>query len=277
MEATGTGIARLQQLRLPIPVLNWDDLEIKQGLHNRYLVGLMVWNTYLNTTHLTLYGRRVLVVGYGLVGQGIAHYARVLGAQVLVRDLNPVRQLAAIHEGCTAVVLADGLRESDVVITATGRERVIGAQEFPQLRDRCMLANAGHSNLEIDVPALRRFRTSSLGPALAEVYLGDRRIYLLAGGAMLNLAAGPGDPYDAFDLTSALMLAGIEFMVRHHTEYPPGSTCSQKRSNSVSRRWRPNRGLTMCIELLPTMRGDARVPGSAAGLPRRRSGGRLRR
>ncbi len=85
MEATGTGIVRLQQVPLPFPVFNWDDLEIKQGLHNRYLVGLMLWNTYLNITHLTLHGRRVLVVGYGLVGEGIAQYARALGAHVLIK------------------------------------------------------------------------------------------------------------------------------------------------------------------------------------------------
>jgi adenosylhomocysteinase len=222
MEATGTGIVRLRQLRLPIPVFNWDDLEIKQGLHNRYLVGLMVWNTYFNVTHLTLYGRRVLVVGYGLVGQGIAQYARLLGAQVQVCDMNPVRQLTAIHDGCATVTLTEGLRISDIVITATGQERVIGSREFPCLRDRTVLANAGHSNLEIDVPALRRHRTTVLGPGLEEVEVEDRRLYLLAGGAMLNLAAGPGDPYDAFDVTSALMLAGIEFMVEHYADYPPG-------------------------------------------------------
>jgi len=222
MEATGTGIRHLQQLRLPIPVFNWDDLEIKQGLHNRYLVGLMVWNTYLNVTHLTLYGRRVLVCGYGLVGQGIAQYARLLGAQVQVCDLNPVRQLTAIHDGCAAVTLTEGLRVSDIVITATGREHVISAREFPYLRDRTVLANAGHSNLEIDVPALRRHRTMALSHGLEEVEMEDRRLYLLAGGAMPNLAAGPGDPYDAFDVTSALMLAGIEFMVEHYPDYPPG-------------------------------------------------------
>lgn len=222
MEATGTGIARLQGVELPIPVFNWDDLDIKQGLHNRYLVGLMVWITYFNATQLTLYGRRVLVVGYGLVGQGIAQYARLLGGQVRVCEINPVRQLTAIYNGCPVVALADGLADCDIVITATGRDHVIGVGEFPYLRDRTVLANAGHSNLEIDVPALRRYRTMSLGPAIEEIDIDGRHVYLLAGGAMLNLAAGPGDPYDAFDLTSGLMLAGIEFMVRHYADYPPG-------------------------------------------------------
>ncbi len=118
--------------------------------------------------------------------------------------------------------LTEGLQICDILITATGRERVIGEEEFSQLPQGCVLANAGHSNLEIDIPALRRHPTRRLVPALEEVDLGDRQVYLLAGGAMLNLAAGPGDPYDAFDLTAALMLAGIEFMVHHCDDFPPG-------------------------------------------------------
>lgn len=222
MEATGTGIARLRGQALPVPVFNWDDLAIKQGLHNRYLVGLMVWHTFINLTRLTLYNRTVLVVGYGLVGQGIAEYARLLGAHVLVCDLDPVRRLYARHAGCRVVTLEGGLSEADVVVTATGRERVIGESEFPLLRDGCLLANAGHSNLEIDVPALRRHPAAVLREGVEEINLGGRRVVLLAGGAMLNLAAGPGDPYDAFDVTSALMVAGIEFMVRRWQDYPPG-------------------------------------------------------
>ncbi len=222
MEATGTGILKLQGLALPVPVFDWDDLALKQGLHNRYLVGLMVWNTFLNVTSLTLYDRRVLVIGYGLVGQGVAEYARLLGARVMVCDLDPVRQMQARHHGCEVVSLVDGLPHAGVVVTATGREGVLGAPEVALLRDGCILANAGHSNAEIDVPALYRHSTRRIRPAVEEITLNGTMVYLLAGGAMINLAAGPGDPYDAFDLTSALMLAGIEFMIRRHADFPAG-------------------------------------------------------
>lgn len=222
LEATGTGIAKLQRLVPPVPVFNWDDLVLKQGLHNRYVVGLMVWNTFINVTSLTLYDRPVLVIGYGLVGQGIAEYARALGARVMVCDLDPVRQLQARHQGCDVVSLDTGLGRAGVVVTATGQERVIGEKEFPRLQDGCILANAGHLNMEIDVPALRRSAHRTVRSMVEEVALGGRTVYLLAGGAMLNLAAGPGDPYDAFDVTSALMLAGIEFMVRAHAGFPAG-------------------------------------------------------
>ena len=222
MEATGTGIARLARLSLPIPVFNWDAVTIKQGLHNRYLVGLMVWHTFMSVTQLTLFNRRVAVVGYGLVGQGIAEHARTLGARVIVSDLNPVRQLHARHLGVDVVALPEALRRAEVVVTATGRDGVIGPRELDLLRGGCILANAGHSNGEIDVAALRAFPHTSLRRALEEFTVRGRRLYLLAGGAMLNLAAGFGDPYDAFDLTTALMLSGIAFMVRRHEEFPPG-------------------------------------------------------
>ncbi len=222
MEATGTGIARLRDLALPVPVFNWDALTLKQGLHNRHLVGLMVWTTFLQVTRLTLYGRRVLVVGYGLVGQGIADYARLLGARVLVCDRDPVRAHLARHQGCEAVTLDDGLPRADVVVTATGRERVITTRHLPLVRDGAILLNAGHSNLELDVPGLRAHPVRRVRPHVEAIDLPGRTVYLLAGGAMFNLAAGPGDPYDAFDLTSALMLAGIEYMVHRHQEFPPG-------------------------------------------------------
>ena len=109
-----------------------------------------------------------------------------------------------------------------MVVTATGRDGVLSADDFPYLADGCILANAGHSSLEIDISALRRYPTRQVRPAIEEVTVEGRTVYLLAKGAMLNLAAGFGDPVDAFDLTSALMLAGIEFMVQGHPAFPAG-------------------------------------------------------
>lgn len=222
MEATGTGILRLADLPVPFPVFNWDDLPLKQGLHNRYLVGLVVWTTFLHVAQVTLYGRRVAVLGYGLVGQGIAEYARLLGAIPIVVEPDPARRILARHGGCWVMPLEEALPQAHVVVTATGRERVLREAHWPLLRDGAFLLNAGHSNVEIDVPSLLRFPHRMLRPHVEEVQLGDRRVYLLARGAMFNLAAGPGDPYDAFDLTSALMLAGIAYMLDHHADHPPG-------------------------------------------------------
>lgn len=222
MEATGTGILRLRELSLPFPVFNWDDVPLKEGFHNRYLVGLTVWNTFLNVTHLSLFGRRVLVVGFGPVGQGIASYARVLGARVSVCDLDPVRQLEAIHAGFDVVDLVEGLPRADVVVTATGRDGAIGERHFDLLPDGCILLNAGHSNREIAADALLRYPAEEVRPFIEAIRLNGRTVYLLARGAMFNLAAGPGDYFDAFDLTSSLMLAGILFLVERGPTFPPG-------------------------------------------------------
>lgn len=222
MEATGTGVLRLRPLALPFPMFDWDTLPLKQGLHNRYLVGLTVWTTFLNVARVTLYGRRVLVIGYGPVGQGIAEYARRLGAAPLVAEIDPRRQILARHAGCRVTAVEEGLPQADVVVTATGRERVVREEHFALLRDGAFLLNAGHTSGEIDTGALRRFPAQVIGPHLEEIALDGRRIFLLAGGAMFNLTAGPGDPYDSFDLTTALMLRGIGYMLDHHADHPPG-------------------------------------------------------
>lgn len=223
MEATGTGLRRLAEVDLPFPVFDWDRLPLKQGLHNRHLVGLMVWNTFLNVTGLSLHGRRVLVLGFGPVGRGIADYAQRWGAVVAVVDPDPRRQVEARHQGCLAARLEEALPQAQVVVTATGREGVLGPSHFALLAPGTILLNAGHSSGEIDVAALRRFPAETVRPHIEAVDLpGGRRVYLLAGGAMINLAAGPGDPFDAFDLTAALMLEGVRFMVHRHSDFPPG-------------------------------------------------------
>ncbi|HET7480936.1 MAG TPA: NAD(P)-dependent oxidoreductase, partial [Rubrobacteraceae bacterium] len=125
LEATGTGIARIRDLDLSYPVFNWDGVPIKQGLHNRHLVGLMAANTFLNVAALSLYGRTVLVVGYGPVGRGVADAARSFGATVEVCDLDPSARLAAAHLGFATPGLEDGLSRADVVFTATGRDGAI--------------------------------------------------------------------------------------------------------------------------------------------------------
>ncbi len=222
MEATGTGVQRLREVSLPFPVLDWNALPLKEGLHNRYLVGLATWTTFLEVARVTLYGKRVLVVGYGPVGQGVAEYARLLGAIPVVAELRPDRQLVARHAGCEVRPLEEALPLADVVVTATGRDGALREEHLPLLRDGAFLLNVGHSNRELDTQALRRYPTRQLRPHVEEVRLPGRRVYLLAGGAMFNLAAGPGDPYDAFDLTSALLLAGLAHLLEHGHRYPPG-------------------------------------------------------
>jgi adenosylhomocysteinase len=222
LEATGTGIKRLSRLDLAYPVFNWDEVPIKQGLHNRHLVGLMAANTFLDVTGLSLYGKTVLVVGYGPVGRGAADAARHFGAVVEVCDVDPAARLAAGHLGFATPRLEEGLSRADVVFTATGRDGAVPAQALARCKRGAFLANLGHTNGELPVAELRDRVVAAPRPYVERCEVEGRTLYLLAGGAMFNLAAGPGDPYDTFDLITALLLEATGFLVTEGVDYPPG-------------------------------------------------------
>jgi adenosylhomocysteinase len=222
IEATGTGVKRLAGLDLAYPVFNWDEVPIKQGLHNRYLVGLMAANTFLNVTGLSLYGKTVLVVGYGPVGRGAADAARAFGAVVEVCDVRADARLAAAHLGFATTGLEEGLPRADVIFTATGRDGALPAHTLPSCKSGAFLANLGHTNGELPVAELRRGVVATPRPYVERCEVEGRTLYLLAEGAMFNLAAGPGDPYDTFDLVTALMLEATGFLATEGVSYPPG-------------------------------------------------------
>lgn len=222
LEATGTGIERLAGLDLAYPVFNWDEVPIKQGLHNRHLVGLMAANTFLNVAGLSLYGKTVLVVGYGPVGRGVADAARAFGAVVEVCDPSPAARLAAAHLGFAAVSLESGLSRADVVFTATGRDGAVPFGALDACKSGVFLANVGHTAGELPAAELRDRVTDAPRPFVERCEVEGKVLYLLAGGAMFNLAAGPGDPYDTFDLVTTLMIEATGFLAAEGVGYPPG-------------------------------------------------------
>jgi len=130
LEATTSGLNVLRGRDIPFPVFDWNSIPIKDSLENRFHVGNDVWPVFSDVTSLSLYGRSVLVVGYGPVGKGIAERARDLGAIVCVADLDAVRLLQAQHHGCAAVDLAEGLARCQIVVTATGVEGVLGEEQL---------------------------------------------------------------------------------------------------------------------------------------------------
>jgi adenosylhomocysteinase len=238
LEATGTGIGRLSGLDLAYPVFDWDGAPIKQGLHNRHLVGLMAMNTFLNVTGLSLYGKTVLVVGYGPVGRGAADAARHFGAVVEVCDTDPAARLAAAHLGFATASLEDGLPRADVLFTATGRDGAVLLEALAFCKSGAFLANLGHTSGELPVAGLRDRVVGSPRPHVERCEVEGRTLYLLAGGAMFNLAAGPGDPYDTFDLVTALMLEATGFLATEGFHYPPGvHPLPKKVQDSATRRF----------------------------------------
>lgn len=222
MEGTGSGIRRLEQLDLPYPIFNWDALALKQGLHNRYMVGLTAWHTFFARTFLTLHGKRVAVVGFGPVGKGVAAAARTFGGSVTVVETDPARALEASFEGWAVERLEECLPRAEVVVTATGAVGVLGPRSFQLLQDGVFLLNVGHDGREIDVEALREFPSREVLPHVEAFEVGSRTVYLLAGGSMVNLSAGFGDSLNAFDVTLTLMAATIRAMIRLGPGLAPG-------------------------------------------------------
>ncbi len=210
LEATGSGINRLADRSLRYPVFNWDDLPIKEGLHNRYMVGLTTWQTFFERTRLSLHGKRVVVVGYGLVGKGVAHAAKAFGGTISVVDLDPARRLEATYAGWHTAELEELAPTADVVATATGAAGVVSANVIARLKPGCFLLNVGHVGDEIEVSALPERRP--VLPFVEACRVGGHEVFLLAGGSMANLTAGHGDSLNAFDVTSAAMVAGVGFI-----------------------------------------------------------------
>ncbi len=213
LEATTSGLHRLKKHRLPFPVFDWNSIPLKDRLENRFHVGEGVWPAFSHVTGLGLFGRRVLVVGYGPVGKGIAERARDLGAIAHVTDLDPVRLIEARHHGCEAVRLEEGLARCHIIVTATGVEGVLGEGQLGQVRPGAILFNAGHSNREVDIDWLYQQPHQRMKAHIERFDLGKTHLFLLAKGSLLNLAAGAG-PHgiDLFDHYTAVMLLGIAWM-----------------------------------------------------------------
>jgi len=212
LEATMSGLHRLKTLQLPFPVFDWNSIPLKD-LHNRFHVGDTVWPAFNQVTGMSLYGRRVLMVGYGPVGKGIAERAHDMGAIVQVADLDPVRLLEARHLGCEAVSLEEGIKHCEIIVTATGIEGVLRAEHLCQVKPGTILFNAGHSNQEIDTDWLSLQPHQRMKAHIERFEIENNYLFLLAQGSLLNLAAGAG-PYgmDQFDHYTAVMLLGIAWM-----------------------------------------------------------------
>ncbi len=212
LEATTSGITLLEKHTLPFPVFDWNNIHLK-NLHNRFHVGDTIWPAFNHVTSLSLYGRPVLVIGFGPVGKGIAERARNLGAIVHVADLDPVRMLEARHFGCQPVSLAEGLERCEIIVTATGAKGILREMQLRQVHPGTILFNAGHSNQEIDIDWLYQQPHRRLKAHIERFDLGNTHLFLLGQGSLLNLAGGAG-PFgvDQFDHYTAVMLLGISWM-----------------------------------------------------------------
>ena len=224
LEATTTGLHRLAGVDIPFPVLDWNGIALKDLIHNRHHVGAETWPAFEAITGLSLYGREIVVVGFGPVGQGVAQRGRDLGANVTVVDRDPVRLVLAQHHGCRVADFDEAVRDASVIVTATGFDGVIGPAQLERLADGAILMNVGHSPREIDVDWLDRHPRAVLRRHLERYEVNGRRVYLLNRGSLVNLATGLGTgAQQLFDPFLSIMLLGLDAILQGTSgELSPG-------------------------------------------------------
>ena len=220
-EETTTGVIRLRAMErdgvLAYPIVAVNDADTKHLFDNRYGTGQSTIDGILRATNTLLAGKIIVVSGYGMCGRGVASRARGMGAQVVVTEVDPLRALEAVMEGYQVLPMSRAAEVGDLFVTVTGNTSVIRKEHFPRMKDGAILANSGHFNVEIDLEALGALSRSrrAVRPFVEEFVLpGDRRIYVLGEGRLINLTAAEGHPAAVMDMSFANQALSAEHLVK---------------------------------------------------------------
>ena len=227
-EETTTGVIRLRNMaragKLIYPIIAVNDAQTKHFFDNRYGTGQSTIDGITRATNILWAGRKVVVSGYGWCGKGIAKRAQGLGAHIIVTEVQPIPALEAAMDGYQVMPLIKACEIADVFITATGDMNVIDRAHILKMKDGAILANSGHFNVEINIPALEGLAKSKkrIRSSIDEYTLGDgRRIYLLGEGRLINLAAAEGHPASVMDMSFANQALCLEYLNKMKGELKP--------------------------------------------------------
>jgi len=227
-EETTTGVIRLRNMaragKLVYPIVAVNDAQTKHLFDNRYGTGQSTIDGITRATNILWAGRKVVVCGYGWCGKGIARRAQGLGAHVIVTEVKPIPALEAAMDGYQVMPLIRACEMGEVFITTTGDTNVIDKAHMLQMRDGVVLANSGHFNVEINIPALESLARSKkrVRPFVDEYALSDgRRIYLLGEGRLINLAAAEGHPASVMDMSFANQALCLEYLTKMKGKLKP--------------------------------------------------------
>ncbi|MEK9169977.1 MAG: adenosylhomocysteinase, partial [Patescibacteria group bacterium] len=204
-EETTTGVIRLRAMEkdkaLKIPVLAVNDNLTKHLFDNRYGTGQSSIDGIIRATNILLAGKKFVVCGYGWCGRGVAMRAKGMGSQVIVTEVDPVKALEALMDGFLVMTLRDAIKQADVVLSTTGDKHVIDEEHLKVAKPGVILANAGHFDVEINKEALKKLakKIRQVRPMVTEYDFGNKKIYLLAEGRLVNLAAAEGHPASVMD------------------------------------------------------------------------------
>ncbi|MFI5261714.1 MAG: adenosylhomocysteinase [Candidatus Limnocylindrales bacterium] len=224
-EETTTGVIRLRAMAadgaLGFPVVAVNEALTKHMFDNRYGTGQSTVDGILRATNLLLAGRRVVIAGYGWVGKGIARRMAGMGAHVAIVEIDPVPALEALMDGFEVLTAAQAAPWGEVFVTATGNINVFRREHFVAMRDGALLANSGHFDAELDLPALRQLAEGHVREVrenVQEFDLGPKKIHLIAEGRLVNLGAAEGHPAAVMDMSFANQALSAEWVVGHHAE-----------------------------------------------------------
>jgi len=223
MEETTTGVIRLRAManagRLKFPVIAVNDAASKHLFDNRYGTGQSTVDGIIRATDLLIAGKKVAVAGYGWCGRGFAMRARGMGAIVIVTEVDSIKAIEAAMDGFEVMPMAKAARVADLFVTLTGNKNVIRAEHFRVMKDRAVVANSGHFNVEIDIPALKKMSKKvnrNVRNYVDEYVLRNgRRIHLLADGRLINLAAAEGHPASVMDMSFATQALEAEHIIKN--------------------------------------------------------------
>lgn len=228
-EETTTGVIRLRAMArdgvLLYPIIAVNDALTKHYFDNRYGTGQSTIDGILRATNILLAGKNFVVAGYGWCGRGISMRARGMGASVVITEVDPLRALEAVMDGFRVMPMSEAAEIGEIFVTATGDVNVLDRHHFEVMRDGAILANSGHFNVEINIPALEKLAVEVREPraGVGQYFMADgRRLSLLGEGRLVNLAMAEGHPASVMDMSFANQALGIEYLIRK------GSTLEKK-------------------------------------------------
>ena len=227
-EETTTGVIRLRAMAkdgaLRYPIIAVNDALTKHMFDNRYGTGQSTLDGVIRCTNTLIAGSKFVVAGYGWCGRGLASRARGHGADVIVTEIDPTKAIEAVMDGYRVMSMAEAAKIGDIFVTVTGNKNVIAREHFELMRNGAVVANSGHFNVEIDIPALEKMASSKRQTRefVDEYAMKDgRRIYLLGEGRLINLAAAEGHPASVMDMSFANQALSCEYLVKNHKNLEP--------------------------------------------------------
>ncbi len=221
-EETTTGIIRLKAMEregvLSFPVIAVNNAKTKYLFDNRYGTGQSTIDGIIRATNMLIAGKNFVVAGYGWCGRGIAMRARGMGANVIVTEVDEIRALEAIMDGFRVMKMDEAAKIGDIFVTATGNIDVIRKEHFRLMKDGAILANAGHFNVEISIKDLEELskKKKVVKDYITEYDLGEKKLYLLGEGRLVNLVVADGHPIEVMDMSFSNQALAVKYLVENH-------------------------------------------------------------